>query len=187
MALTQRFYVNCTAEIDLLLVTHEVKRAVAESKVKSGLVSITVPIGAGGITLIENDREVQEAFRDLLVSLVPTSDPLKAGPRPERRSKTGATALHLRALLMGSALTLPVIEGKLEIGPWQEILLYDFNDRVGRREFCVHVIAEPEAAAGARPPAGAARPGGQPLGRIGQPGPSGPPATTLPPGQAKAV
>lgn len=172
MAYSQRFYVNCTEKIDLLTITHDVKRAVRESAIKDGVAVILVPISTGGLALIENDRAIVEALRDLIVQLVPETKEA----RPDRRSKTGATYAHLRSLLLHPSLALPVIGGDLAIGHWQDIILYDFDDRIARREFLVQITGESgEASGGGRAAGGAGAPGG------GRGGPS------LPPGRAKAV
>lgn len=173
MSYSQRFYVNCTDKIDLLTITHDVKRAVADAKVKQGLCCILVPLSTGGVTLLENDKDIHQAFRDFIVALVPET----GGPRPDRRSKTGATHAHLRALLVGPSLTVPIIDGGLGIGHWQEIILYDFDDRIARREFLVHIIGDGGSSGGE------GSGGGMPLGMPG----GGGGAPTLPPGRAKAV
>ena len=167
-AYSHRFYVNCTEAIDLLNITHDVKRAICDSQIKNGLACVLVPLGAGGVAILENDPSVQEAFRDLLVSLVPET----SGERPVRHSKTGAPHAHLRALFTHPSLTVPVINGELGIGHWQELILYDLDDRIARREFLVHIVdggaADGASGASAR---GGPRGGGQ----------------SLPPGRAKAV
>lgn len=146
MGFSKRFYVNCTDKIDILNITADVKRAVREAGISNGILLISVPISAAGIALLENDPEIHKAFRDLVVRLVPDVE----GKRPERRSKTGKVDAHLRGLLMGATLSLSVLDSSLAIGPWQEVILYDFDDRVGRREFLIQVIdgGKGEATAG---------------------------------------
>lgn len=169
MAYTQRFYVNCTDKIDVLNVTHDVKRAVRESKITHGIITILLPISAAGLALVENNPDIRDALRDLVVRLIPDV----AGKRPDRRSKTGSVHAHLRGLVLGSTMTLPIWNGELGIGPWQEVLLYDFDDRVGRREFVISAVGD-SGEEGAEGPAMAGG-GGAGGGR------------SLPPGQAKMV
>lgn len=138
MAYTQRVYLNSTEKIDFFAITHDVKRAVSDSAVSQGLVTITVPLGDGGVGLLENDPEIRDSLRNLLLQLVPD----RAGKRPDRHSKSGAVEAHLRAFLIGQSLTLSIIDGQLAIGHWQDVMVYDFDHRITRRECVIHVIGE---------------------------------------------
>lgn len=173
MAFTQRIYLNSSAQIDLFTITHDVHRVVSEAGIKNGLVTVVVPLSDGGVTVLENDPAIHRALRDLIVQLVPE----QVGKRPDRRSKTGPLYAHLRALLLGSTLTCPIIAGALGLGHWQEIVVYDFDTRVARRECIIHVIGdgEPKDAQASARVAG---------GRRSTPTAAG---KTLPPGKARIV
>jgi secondary thiamine-phosphate synthase enzyme len=53
---------------------------------------------------------------------------------------------HLRAALVGPSLTVPVLERRLGLGTWQQILFIDFDVRSRQREILVQIIGEPEEA-----------------------------------------
>jgi len=49
---------------------------------------------------------------------------------------------HVRASLIGPSLALPVIEGRIPLGTWQQIVLIDFDTRPREREIAVTVVGE---------------------------------------------
>ena len=138
MMFLRNYYVNTTAKTDLHLITHDVKRAIRESEILNGTLTVLIPGATAGVVLLEEDTKIQEAYRDWIESQVPASE----GARPNRRSGTGRESAHIRAALVGHTLSLPVQDGKLMIGSWQEVVLLDFDDKIGRREITIQVNGE---------------------------------------------
>ncbi|MCC7344282.1 MAG: YjbQ family protein [Deltaproteobacteria bacterium] len=139
MIFLRNYYVNTTVKTDVLLITHDVKRAVRESGVPSGLVTVLIPGATAGVAILENDPKIHEELK----KWVETQIPAETGPRPNRRSGTGRNDAHLRAALIGLSLSIPLQDGKLMLGAWQEVVLFDFDDnKVARREITIQVMGE---------------------------------------------
>lgn len=139
MIFLRNYYVNTTLKTDVLLITHDVKRAVRESNIPNGLVTVLIPGGTAGVILLENDPKIHEDLK----KWVETQVPAESGPRPSRRSGSGRNDAHLRSALIGLSLSMPLQDGKLMIGPWQEVVLYDFDDnKVCRREVTIQIVGE---------------------------------------------
>lgn len=139
MIFLRNYYVNTTVKTDVLLITHDVKRAVRESGVPSGLVTVLIPGATAGVTILENDPKIHEELK----KWVETQIPAETGPRPNRRSGTGRNDAHLKAALIGLSLSIPLQDGKLMLGAWQEVVLFDFDDsKVARREITIQVMGE---------------------------------------------
>ncbi|MDL1872168.1 YjbQ family protein [Deltaproteobacteria bacterium PRO3] len=139
MIFLRNYYVNTTVKTDVLLITHDVKRAVRESGVPSGLVTVLIPGATAGVAILENDPKIHEELK----KWVETQIPAETGPRPNRRSGSGRNDAHLRAALIGLSLSIPLQDGKLMLGAWQEVVLFDFDDnKVGRREITIQVMGE---------------------------------------------
>ncbi len=49
---------------------------------------------------------------------------------------------HLRASLLGPSITVPLVQGRLTLGTWQQVVLLDFDTRPRRREVVVQVLGE---------------------------------------------
>ena len=139
MIFLRNYYVNTTVKVDVLLITHDVKRAVRESGIQSGLITVFIPGATAGVTILENDPKIHEDLKKWVETHVPND----SGPRPSRRSGSGRNDAHLRAALIGLSVGIPLVDGKVMLGAWQEVVLYDFDDsKVTRREFTVHIVGE---------------------------------------------
>jgi len=144
MAIFRRGYANVTANIDSIVITHDVKRAVSEANLPHGMALIFVPIGSSGVALLENDPKIYEEYKKWIETQVPATQE----KRPERRSGSGRNYAHLRAKLVGQSVQIPIAENKLQMGAWQELILFDFDDKIGRREFFILVFGEGAAGGG---------------------------------------
>ena len=131
MPLFRKGYVNVTEKTDIVVISHDIKRAVTEAKVSQGIVQVFTPLSTTAVALLENDPQIHQAFKQWVEQQIPAT----SEKRPDRRSGTGRNYAHLRAQIVGHSLQLPIAESKLQIGAWQEVLFFDFDDRIGRREF----------------------------------------------------
>lgn len=136
MIFLRNYYVNTTQKTDVLVITHDVKRAVRESGIPSGTVNILIPGATAGVTLLESDPKIYEGLKNWVEGQFPAIP----GARPSRRSGSGKDEAHLRAALIGLTLAIPLQDGKLMTGAWQEVVLFDFDDsKVGRREITIQI------------------------------------------------
>ena len=113
-------------------ITGQVREAVSESGVASGICVIFCPHTTAGITINENaDPDV---VTDMLLGLD------KAFPdRAEFRHFEGNTTAHLKASCVGSGATVIIENGKLVLGTWQGIYFCEF-DPPRSRKFYVKVM-----------------------------------------------
>lgn len=131
-------YLNTTSGYDILNTTHDVKRALRESQILNGILTVFIPGGGAGVAVIENDPIIQEDFKKMIASFVPE----EKGVRPSRKSGSGASESHMRSLFLRSDAVIPIKEGKLLLGAWQEVVVFDFDNKPGRREVLIHVMGE---------------------------------------------
>lgn len=138
MIFLRNYYVNSTAKTDIHLITHDVKRAVRESEIPNGILTVLIPGATAGVAILENEPKIYEEYKNWVEAQIPAS----GGARPVRRSGSGRNEAHLRAALVGVSLVVPVLEGKLALGAWQEVILFDFDDKIGRREITIQILGE---------------------------------------------
>jgi secondary thiamine-phosphate synthase enzyme len=134
----RNYYVSSTAKVDFRVITPEVKQAIRESAVQDGVLTVLIPGATAGVALLEGDPKIQEEYLKWVQAQIPEGE----GPRPNRRSGTGRNSAHLRAALVGAQLTLPLAGGKLMTGPWQDVVLFDFDDKGGRLEITIQILGE---------------------------------------------
>ncbi len=141
MGLFKKAYANVSSGIDSILITHDVKRAASEANVTLGIVQVFVPHANSALALIENEASVIEAYKKWIEVQVPVIDE----KRPERKSGSGRNHAHLQAQLLKQSISIPFADSKLQLGPWQEVFLFDFDDKAGRREYFILVSGESPA------------------------------------------
>jgi secondary thiamine-phosphate synthase enzyme len=116
--------------------TDDVEEAVRRSGVREGLCTVFIPHTSASLLIQENaDPSARRDLERFLARLVPEGDPLwthlTEGPDD--------MPAHVRAALTATSLSIPVEDGRLTLGTWQGIYLFEHRRRGGRREVVVHV------------------------------------------------
>jgi secondary thiamine-phosphate synthase enzyme len=125
-------------ETDVIDITEEVRRAVAESPASSGIVAVFVPGSTAGVTTIEYESG---AVKDLKAA-VERIAPRGIHYHHDARWGDGNGFAHVRAALLGPSLTVPFASRKPLLGTWQQIVLVDFDNRPRTREVIIQVVGE---------------------------------------------
>jgi secondary thiamine-phosphate synthase enzyme len=116
----QTFSVTTTKQIQMIDITHEVKRVVAESGVREGLCTVFIPHTTAGVTVNENaDPDVP---RDMLMEvnkIVPLQDGYK--------HMEGNSAAHINSTLFGCSTNVIVADAQLFLGTWQSVFFCEFD------------------------------------------------------------
>ena len=130
---TKEIHFNTKGEIDIVDITYDVEKVVEKSGVKSGTVTVFIPGATGAITTIEYEPNLIQDFKDLLEELVPSS-------KHYRHPINGRS--HLRASLIGPSVTVPISQGRLILGTWQQIVFLELDTRPRSRKLIVQIIGE---------------------------------------------
>jgi len=123
---------------DIRDVTESVRKAVRELQVQEGTATVFVPGSTAGITTIEFEPGVVHDLAACFSRLAPED----AGYAHEEAWHDGNGHSHVRAGLLGPSLTVPIENGQLLLGTWQQIVVIDFDNRPRRRSYTVTVIGE---------------------------------------------
>jgi len=133
-----RFKVRTRGNNGIIDISSQVLEAVRKSKIKDGICLISCPGSTVGITTIENDHNLLEDFKEFLEKIVPSN---KSYRHDETWGDKNAFS-HLRSALIKPFLTVPIEDGKLILGSWQQIVLIDFDNRPREREIVVKIISK---------------------------------------------
>jgi secondary thiamine-phosphate synthase enzyme len=133
-----RFKISTKGFCDIIDITSRVEEAVEKSGVEDGICIVSCPGSTVGITTIENEPELLKDFKELMEKLVPSDK------RYHHDSVWGEANgfSHLRSSLIKPFLTVPVENGKLVLGTWEQIVFVDFDNRPREREILVKVIGK---------------------------------------------
>ncbi len=139
MAVYQKsFRISTRGHADVLDITSQVERIVAESRIRWGIVNVSGKGSTLGITTIEYEPGAVADLKRALERIAPTD----ADYAHNARWGDGNGFAHLRSALMGTARSFPLRDGRLELGTWQQVVLCDFDNRSREREVTVTVVGE---------------------------------------------
>ena len=119
-------------------ITDAVARAVAESGVISGVVTLFCPGSTSALTKIEFESGVVADLQQVFDELAPADRDY----RHNERWGDGNGHSHVRAALLGPSLAVPFVERRLTLGTWQQIVHIDFDIRPRRREIIAQIVGE---------------------------------------------
>lgn len=119
-------------------VTDRVARIVADAGVAEGLCTVFVRHTSASLTIQENaDPSARRDLEAWLARLVPENDPLYT----HTAEGPDDMPAHIRAALTATSLSIPILEGRLALGTWQGIFLWEHRRHRGTRQLVVHVGA----------------------------------------------
>jgi secondary thiamine-phosphate synthase enzyme len=118
--------------------TQEVARIIGESKVQRGLAHVFNIGSTGAIGTIEFEPGLQADLPEMLDKLIPPS----RAYGHERAWHDGNSHSHLQATLLGPSHTVPVKDGNLVLGTWQQVFHLECDVKPRRRTIAVTVMGE---------------------------------------------
>jgi len=119
-------------------ITGETRAFVAEARAMSGVVTLFLRHTSASLTIQENaDRDV---LRDLITALRRLA-PADGGWRHTTEGPDDMPA-HIKTMLSGTSLQIPVIHGELMLGTWQAIYLVEHRARPHKREVVLQFVGE---------------------------------------------
>jgi secondary thiamine-phosphate synthase enzyme len=123
---------------DMLDITDAVHRVVAESGVMTGVAHLFHVGSTAALGAIEFETGLQKDLPALLDRLIPPD----SSYGHEQAWQDGNGHSHLQATLLGPALSVPVSQGGLVLGTWQQVILQECDIRARQRTVVVTVIGE---------------------------------------------
>jgi secondary thiamine-phosphate synthase enzyme len=134
----RHFHFKLPAEFGHRDVTAEVAQLVSESGIKTGMAVVHTVGSTGAVTTIEYE---QGALADLERALDVLA-PLDAHYEHNARWGDGNGFSHVRSALLKTSLSIPVVDGQLTLGTWQQIVVINLDNRSRSRDLVVVVVGE---------------------------------------------
>jgi len=117
-------------------ITRELVTLLGGSSISEGMLHLFVQHTSCSLLIQENaDPEVQSDLERFLSRLAPDGDPLF------RHTAEGPDDMpaHVRAALTATSLSIPVVAGRMALGTWQGVYLYEHRLHASRRRIVVHI------------------------------------------------
>jgi secondary thiamine-phosphate synthase enzyme len=130
-----KFTITTKGHYDFIDITEKVKGLISHSKIKDGVVLIFVKGSTAAITLMENEAGIFTDFKEVLEKIAPEKDDYK------HHLKWGDynAAAHIKSALIKPQINVPLENGELCLGTWQQIILIDFDEKPRQRDVIVKI------------------------------------------------
>ena len=138
MTYQDQIAVQTTGHRDMHDITERVAELVRDSGVRTGIAHIFNVGSTGAVGTIEFEPGLEHDLPEVLDKLIPAS----RAYGHEQTWQDGNGHSHLQATWLGPDLTVPVREGRLLLGTWQQIFLLECDIKARRRSVVVTVVGE---------------------------------------------
>jgi secondary thiamine-phosphate synthase enzyme len=132
---TSELRLSTKGDADVVDLTAEVQLLVDAAGVGEGQVLAFVRGSTAAITTMEHEPGGVHDLREMLERLIPTTGDYEHN----RLNHDSNSHAHQRASLVGPSEAVPVLEGRMALGTWQQLVLVDFDDRPRDRTVVVQV------------------------------------------------
>ena len=136
MVRTHKFDVRTKGQGDAHDITPTVAKAIQNAGVRDGIATVFVVGSTAAITTIEFEPGAISDFNALLDRLAPRN----ADYRHHLRWGDDNGSSHMRAALLGPSITVPIVDGVLSLGTWQQIMLLEVDTRSRERQIVVQMM-----------------------------------------------
>jgi len=118
-------------EIEFVDLSSKIQEEVEKSGVRNGIAHVFAPHATGILILTENDHALLEDARRFLEKMV---------PKHSNYEHPSNAYSHLRSMLLPPDKTLPIINGRVELGTWQSLLFVETDGHPRRRTIVIQLI-----------------------------------------------
>ena len=122
---------------DIINITEEIGLKIKESGVEEGICSLSCPGSTCALTTIEYEEGAVNDLKRVLEEIAPVS---KEYEHCKKWGDCNGYA-HVRSALLKPFLVVPIEQGKMILGAWQQIIFIDFDNKPRQREIIVKIIS----------------------------------------------
>ncbi|MBO3800524.1 MAG: YjbQ family protein [Candidatus Brockarchaeota archaeon] len=130
--------IRTEGESDIVDITDEIERIILKAGIKNGIVNIFVPGSTGAVTTIEYEPGLLKDLPNTLERIAPKN----AYYEHEKMWHDGNGHSHVRASIIGPSITIPVKDGNLRLGTWQQLVFLELDVRPRNRTLIVTCLGE---------------------------------------------
>ena len=125
---TEYFWFNTSRKREYINITQKVADVVARSGIKEGMVLVSAMHITAGVYVNDAEEGLIADIDEWLERLAPFQEDY----RHHRTGESNGDA-HLKSILVHHEVILPVTEGSLDLGPWQQVYYAEFDGRRRKR------------------------------------------------------
>ncbi len=131
-----KIFVSTKGHNDIVDLTSEIEKIVKKSDVKDGVACLFVSGSTAALSTLEYEPGLVEDLKRALEKIAPEG----ADYKHHKKWGDHNGAAHIRAALMKPCLCVPIENGNLALGTWQQVVLVDFDEKPREREIIVKIL-----------------------------------------------
>jgi secondary thiamine-phosphate synthase enzyme len=131
-------FLTTQGNTEVIDITQKVSECIVSSTLTNGLVTIFCPSSTSGVTTIEYEEGVIQDLKRIFNEIVPADKSYQH----DEAWHDGNGLSHIRSALLKASLTVPLVDGRMTLGTWQQVVFVDFDIRPRKREIIVQVMGE---------------------------------------------
>ena len=135
--ITEKFTIQTKGFTDIIDITENVQNCVYRHSMKDGMIHVYIPGSTCSITTIEYEPGLLKDLPEILEELIPSQKDY----HHDDTWHDGNGYAHIRASIIGNSITVPLIDGALYLGTWQQAVLIDFDNRERTRTVYVQILS----------------------------------------------
>lgn len=137
MIITRELKLSSDGELNIINITDKIDDIVRETNVRNGACMIFTRSSTSTVTVMEFEPGLVEDIKSALERLFPKNIPYEH----EKKWHDGNGHSHVRATMMKPDLYIPILNGSLALGTWQQIVFIELDIRARQRSIIVQVIS----------------------------------------------
>jgi secondary thiamine-phosphate synthase enzyme len=134
----EELFIDTKGENDIVDITNHVQVSVSHSGIQNGVVCIFVPGSTGALTTMEYEPGLKKDIPKALERLAPKN--IKYDHHETWNDDNGRS--HVRASIIGPSLTIPVHNGTIIHGTWQQLVFLELDTQPRTRTLIVQILGE---------------------------------------------
>jgi secondary thiamine-phosphate synthase enzyme len=139
MVKTEKIKVKTEGDCDIVDITEQISNTISDSGISNGTVTVFNVGSTAGITTTEYEPglvnyDIAAAFEKIA--------PRTGQYEHEKTWHDDNGHSHIRAALLGPSLSVPIVDGRLVLGTWQQIVLVDFDTKPRTRTVVCQIVGE---------------------------------------------
>lgn len=138
MIVTKRIHFDTRGNSHVIDITPEVVKQLATAGLQNGTLTVFVTGSTAAVTTMEFEPGLLSDFKTMWERVVPKNIPYQHDAAWGESNGFS----HIRASLLGPSLVIPIVQGVMALGTWQQIVLIDFDRRPRSREVILQFAGE---------------------------------------------
>lgn len=128
---TDSVKVETKGEFNVVDITDELQEITKKSKVNNGIMNVFLPGATGAIVINQYEKSLIKDYKAVIQDIVKDGLPYE---------HYGNARSHIRSLVLSPSVSVPIRDGKIEIGTWQSILMIELDIRPRNRKINVTIV-----------------------------------------------